>query len=119
MLLLLQVLAGWRYLDTPLIGVSYYVTLFLGHSSQYHRRLVPRVLRFSSNFHHYFISMNGANPENFSFKTFPYQFLLVFKNFKVSMNSWHFMKLGFRAKKFKLLMGCSSLFVDMLKVPHE
>ena len=39
--------------------------------------------------------MNGANPENFSFKTFPYQLLLVCKSFKAPMNSWHFMKLGF------------------------
>ena len=69
---------------------------FTGHSSQYHQRPVPSVLRFSSDFHHYFISMNGANPENFSFKTFPYQFLLVFKNLEVSVNSWHFMKLGFK-----------------------
>ena len=67
----------------------------MSRSSQYHRRPVPRALRFSSNFHHYFISMNGANPENFSLKTFLYQILLVFKNFKVSINSWCFMKLGF------------------------
>ena len=40
-----------------------------------------------------FMSMKGANPENFF--SLLYQFLLVFKNFKVSMNSLHFMKLGF------------------------
>ena len=62
-----------------------------GHSTN----ITKGLSQGSSNFYHYFISMNGANPENFSFKTFPYQFLLVFKNFKVSVNSWHFMKLGF------------------------
>ena len=54
----------------------------MGHFSQYHQKPLPRVLRFSSHFHYHFISMNGANPENLSFKTFPYQVLLVFKNVK-------------------------------------
>ena len=67
----------------------------LSHPNHYHRRPVPRVLIISSNFHHYFISTNEANPEKFSFKNFSYQFLLIFKNFKVSLNSWRFMKLGF------------------------
>ena len=61
-----------------------YCSPHMGHSSQYHRGSVLRVLRFPSNFHHWLVSRSGANPENFSLKAFSNQFLLVFKDLTVA-----------------------------------
>ena len=64
--------------------------------------------------------MNGANPEISEFKKlFPINLYWFFKTSKflrilgISENE------VFRAERFKILMSCSSLFVDMLKVSHE
>ena len=58
----------------------------MGHSSQYHLGSVPKVLKNSSNFHHFLVSLREVNPENFRSLAFTVYFLEAFKVIRILQN---------------------------------
>ena len=60
--------------------------LQMGHSSQNHLGSVSKVLKNSSNFHHFLVSLREVNPENFRSLALTVYFLEAFKVFRILQN---------------------------------
>ena len=54
-----------------------------GHSSQYDLGSISKVLKNSSNFHHFLVSLREVNPENFMSLALTVYFLETFKVFQI------------------------------------
>ena len=60
--------------------------LLLDHSSQYHLGPVLKVLKNSSNFHHFLMSLREVNPENLRSLALTVYFLEAFKVLRIVQN---------------------------------